>query len=206
MLKAALAIAVLTATILVASRAQTSQSAGATPSQQNSAATPAPGRNAASAGDADISAQKDVSYGSVAGENLLLDVYAPAVTSGKPRPAVILIHGGGWTGLDKSTLTNMSKFLARFGYVAFSVNYRLLSGGQNQWPAQLDDVQRSARWVRAHAAQYNVDPDRIGSWGHSAGAKARSRIGRRDSVRKRPWEQRRRCWQFWAWLTSQSNG
>jgi acetyl esterase/lipase len=177
MLKAAIVILILTGPILAASRAQTSQSAGTAPAQQNSTANPTPGRSAASAGDADVSVQKDVSYGSVNGQNLLLDVFAPVVTSGKPRPAVILIHGGGWTAFDKGTLTNMGRFLARFGYVAFSVNYRLLNGSENQWPAQLDDVQRSVRWVRAHAAQYNVDPEHIGAWGHSAGAQLASLLG-----------------------------
>jgi acetyl esterase/lipase len=47
----------------------------------------------------------------------------------------------------------MANFLARSGFVAVSVNYRLLQGTDNRWPAQLDDVQRSVRWLRANAVK-----------------------------------------------------
>jgi acetyl esterase/lipase len=102
-------------------------------------------------------------------QDLLLDIYEPTDAGAHPRPAVLLIHGGGWTSFDKSTMRNMGKFLARSGFVAFSVDYRLLQGTDNRWPAQLDDVQRAVRWVRANAAKYGVDPDHIGAFGHSAG-------------------------------------
>ena len=58
--------------------------------------------------------------------------------------------------------------LARAGYVSFNIDYRLfdLTEGTNPWPAQLDDVQRAVRWVRANATTYGVDPDRLGALGH----------------------------------------
>jgi len=64
----------------------------------------------------------------------------------------------------------MGEFLARAGYVAFAVDYRLFHAAENRWPAQLDDVQRAVRWVRANAGKYGVNRDHIGAFGHSAGA------------------------------------
>src|SRR5580700_7572569 len=117
------------------------------------------------AGDS-VSIERDVQYGVQGGEKLLLDIYEPAFPSASPRPAVVLIHGGSWNSLDKSTMQGMGNFLARTGFIAFSVNYRLLHENENRWPAQLDDVQRAVRWMRANAAKYNIDPNHIGAFGH----------------------------------------
>src|SRR5450755_2486951 len=125
-------------------------------------------------GDAPVSVQEDVLYGSVNGSQLRLDIYKPGTgDSGlQPalHPAVLLIHGGGWSSLDKSTMHTMGQFLARHGLVAFAVDYRLFQGTQDRWPAQLDDVQRAVRWVRANASTYGVKPEQLGAFGHSAGA------------------------------------
>lgn len=129
----------------------------------------------------DISVQKDVSYGTAGGHALLLDIYQPGDRSSDSRPAVVLIHGGAWTSFDKSTMQGMGTFLARSDFVAFSVDYRLLQGTENRWPAQLDDVQRAVRWVRANAAKYRVDPDHIGAFGHSAGAQLACLLGMEDT-------------------------
>jgi acetyl esterase/lipase len=112
---------------------------------------------------------------------LQLDVYEPAERGTTPRPAVVLIHGGGWTSLDKSTMTGMGNFLARKGFVAFSVDYRLYDGTKNRWPAQLDDVQRAVRWVRANATTYGVNAERIGAFGHSAGGQLAALLGMEDT-------------------------
>ncbi|HTU44164.1 MAG TPA: alpha/beta hydrolase [Bryobacteraceae bacterium] len=121
--------------------------------------------------------KENVSYG----PGLLLDVYSPAAAPTSPRPAIILIHGGGWTTFDKSTMRPMGLFLARHGYVAFAVDYRLFRNGENPWPAQLDDVQRAVRWVRANSAKYDVNPKRIGAFGHSAGAQLAALLGMEDT-------------------------
>jgi len=147
--------------------------------QDSKSAQHSPASNQAPASDADaeVSVHENVAYGSVSGHDLLLDVYEPTESSARPRPAVLLIHGGGWTSFDKDTMRNMGKFLARSGFVALSVDYRLLQGTDNRWPAQLDDVQRAVRWVRANAAKYGVDPDHIGAFGHSAGAQLAALLG-----------------------------
>lgn len=118
--------------------------------------------------------ENNVTYG----PHLKLDVYWPSSTETQMRPAIILVHGGAWTSLDKSTMKGMASFLAREGFVAFSVDYRLYDGkDKNRWPAQLDDVQRAVRWVRANATKYGVDPNEIGAFGHSAGAQIVALLG-----------------------------
>ena len=121
---------------------------------------------------------KDVTYG----PHLELDVYEPSEPGTKARPAVILVHGGSWTSLDKSTLKDIGNALAGQGFVAFSVDYRLWDRNKkNRWPAQLDDVQRAVRWIRANAAKYRVDPDQIGAFGYSAGAQIAALLGMEDT-------------------------
>jgi len=124
-----------------------------------------------------VTVKENVPYGSVNGTELRLDVYEPAAHGAETHPAVVLIHGGGWTSLDKSTMHGMGEFLARFGFVAFAVDYRLFKDGENRWPAQLDDVQRAVRWVRANAATYGVNSERVGAFGHSAGAQLAALLG-----------------------------
>ncbi len=119
----------------------------------------------------------NVAYGTAGGETLLLDVFEPANNVGKPRAAVVLVHGGGWTNFDRSTMRPLAQFLALAGFVAVPVDYRLFHDDATRWPAQLDDVQRAVRWVRANSAKYNVDSQHIGAYGHSAGAQIATLLG-----------------------------
>ena len=125
--------------------------------------------------------QHDVAYSRAGEHPLLLDVYQPGEISTDLHAAVILIHGGGWISFDKSTMSGMGNFLARSGLVAFAVDYRLMQGKENLWPAQLDDVQRAVRWIRANVSKYHVDPDHIGAFGHSAGAQLAALLGMEDT-------------------------
>ncbi len=127
--------------------------------------------------NAPVSIQQNVPYGTIDGHPLLLDIYTPGELSSIWRPAVVLIHGGTWSGGDKATMRGMASFLARSGFVAFAVDYRLFNGKENLWPAQLDDVQRTVRWIRANAAKYGINPDNIGAFGHSAGAQLAALLG-----------------------------
>lgn len=141
---------------------------------------PAPS-NASETATGNLSVQENLVYAKVNGTELHLDIYEPAETNAKPRPAVILIHGGGWSAFDKSTMRGMGGFLSRSGFVAFAVDYRLFKAGENRWPAQLDDVQRAVRWIRANASRYGVDPEHIGAFGHSAGAQLAALLGMEDT-------------------------
>lgn len=106
----------------------------------------------------------DVAYGTDPAQKM--DVYLPSGFVGL-RPGVALIHGGGWQGGDKSFYGPSGRALAALGFVAFSLNYRLTPS--SRYPAQADDVQRAVRWMRAHAADYQLDPARMGALGDSAG-------------------------------------
>jgi acetyl esterase/lipase len=116
-------------------------------------------------------------YSVADGQTLLLDIFEPTNNDGLPRPAIILIHGGAWTSFDKSTMRQLAQFLAVAGFVAIPVDYRLFHDDLNRWPAQLDDVQRAVRWVRANSSKYNVDRNHIGAYGHSAEAQLALMLG-----------------------------
>ncbi|NBQ59169.1 MAG: alpha/beta hydrolase [Opitutaceae bacterium] len=98
-----------------------------------------------------------------------LDVYLPAtLTAGTLAPAVVWIHGGGWTGGTKNETraAEICATLAAAGYVAVSIDYRL---GDGAWPTNLHDCKNAVRFLRAHAAEYHIDPKRIAVAGGSAG-------------------------------------
>ena len=103
--------------------------------------------------------------GTGGGRPLMAKLAFPKEPSKTPLPAVIWIHGGGWA--KGSHRVNDAMYLAGHGYFTASAEYRL--SGEAPWPAQLEDCKLAVRWLRANAAKYNIDPDRIGIWGASAG-------------------------------------
>lgn len=106
-----------------------------------------------------------------------LDLYLPPGKANLPRPAIVVVHGGGWRGGDKQRgqWARIPAEYASDGYVAISVNYRLT--GEAPWPAQIEDVKAAVRWLRAHAEKHAVDVNRIGAYGNSAGAHLVSLLG-----------------------------
>jgi acetyl esterase/lipase len=107
-----------------------------------------------------------------------LDVYVPAGNG--PFPAVVLIHGGAFMVGDKGGEANNAKALTDKGYVAVSINYRL--SAEAQFPAQVYDVKAAVRFLRANAATYRINPDKIGSWGASAGGNLSAMLGTTGGV------------------------
>ena len=104
------------------------------------------------------------------------DLYSPASNpTGARRPAVVIIHGGGWTGGDKGAAReiNIGTNLALNGYVGLSINYVLASTNKAvskaTWPHNLHDCMTAVRWLRKNAERLQVDPERIGVIGGSAG-------------------------------------
>lgn len=123
---------------------------------------PKPGRPAAATGGLDL----DVVYGKGDGQDLHMDIAKPASGDG-PFPVVVCIHGGAWRGGNKQRYHMLIKQLAQQGYVAVTVQYRLVPHAR--FPSQVEDVKCAVRYLRAHAAELKINPDRIGAMGESAG-------------------------------------
>lgn len=116
-----------------------------------------------------VAIERDLHYLSP-GRTEKLDLYQPAERPPQTRsPAVVIIHGGGWTGGDKAGTREFitGTTLARAGYVCVSINYWLKTRGR--WPANLHDCKNAVRWLRVNAERLQVDPGRIGVIGGSAG-------------------------------------
>jgi acetyl esterase/lipase len=119
-----------------------------------------------------------VAYAALPGiRPLELDLWLPP-EGGGPFPVVVFLHGGGWrvgtrhlVGADPTPFERV----ARAGIAVASADYRLT--GEATWPAQLHDAKAAVRWVRARAAELDVDPDRIAAWGESAGGHLAELLG-----------------------------
>lgn len=135
---------------------------------------------------------KGIEFSRPGGVPLLLDLYLPAgavegtadgAPAGAAVPAVVHFHGGGWRTGTRSSLGpvtdgfGLSPFeqLASAGFAVASADYRLSS--QSRFPAQLEDARAAVAWLRSHAAEYNVDPERIYAWGDSAGGHLACLVG-----------------------------
>lgn len=106
-----------------------------------------------------------IGYGEAGGQKLLLDAHVPEGNG--PFPVAIIIHGGGWMSgnPEKDIVPVFAPYATNFTW--FTISYRLAP--TNRWPACYDDVQTAVRWVKAHAAEYKGDPNRIALLGYSAG-------------------------------------
>lgn len=117
-----------------------------------------------------ITVTKDISYREGKSESWKLDLAKPENFGNEIRPALVIIHGGGRRGGTKSVdvYQKMMVDYAHKGYVAINVEYRLI--GEAPFPACIEDVKCAVRWLRAHAEELRIDPERVGAYGHSAGA------------------------------------
>jgi acetyl esterase/lipase len=107
----------------------------------------------------------------------MMDVYFPA--AGGPWPGLVYVHGGAWMHGDKSEAAMFARLMTAQGYLVVSVNYRLYP--EAQFPAMIQDVKCAVRSLRANAAQYNLDPNRVGAVGVSAGGHLVSLLGTTDA-------------------------
>ena len=118
----------------------------------------------------------DVPYCSMDGQPQKLDIYFPG--SGGPWPVLMYVHGGGWDKGDKAEGAGWN-YLNAQGYLVVSVNYRL-AAYNIKFPAMIQDVKCAVRYFRAHANVYNLDPQRIGAVGASAGGHLVALLGTSD--------------------------
>lgn len=124
--------------------------------------------------DYSVTTIKDVTYGSGSGLTLKVDIYKP---TGVPSatPAVMFIHGGGFHGGSKNGVADESLMLAKHGTAVVAVDYRL--SGTAIFPSPLYDVKGAVRFVKAHASEYNIDPNAIFVLGESAGGALGNLLG-----------------------------
>ena len=123
---------------------------------------------------------RDLEYVRHGERGLQLDLYLPAKRTAAARPAIVLVHGGGWRSGVRANLAPMAIRMAQRGYAAATVSYRL--SPEAPYPAAIHDVKAALRWVRSHAAQYGIDPGRIAVGGGSAGGQIASLAGVSDGL------------------------
>ena len=128
------------------------------------------------------STEKDITYCTMEGTAIKLDVYYPAQFSAEPWPVVIYVHGGAWQKGDKSEGAGFRAVdgLQSAGFLVVSINYRLAP--QFLFPAQIQDVKCAVRYLRAHAGQYHLNSEKIGVWGGSAGGHLVALLGTSDGT------------------------
>lgn len=120
---------------------------------------------------------RDVAYASVSAAQKM-DIYLPEGEGS--FPVVVLIHGGAFKMGDKKMETSNAEALVAKGYAAASINYRL--SDEAIFPAQIHDCKAAVRFLRANAAKYHLNPDKIGSWGASAGGNLSALLGTSSGV------------------------
>lgn len=119
----------------------------------------------------------DIAYASTSSAQVM-DIYIPKGTG--PFPVVVLIHGGAFKMGDKRMETSNALALAAKGIAAVSINYRL--SGEAKFPAQIQDCKAAVRFLRANASKYNLNPDKFGSWGASAGGNLSAMLGTSSGI------------------------
>lgn len=116
-----------------------------------------------------ITVTENIAYRTDVGPNTLLDLAQPTFGPQQNRPAILIIHGGGWSAGSKNDMVYRSLMVdyAMKGYVVCNMNYRLIQEAEP--PACIEDVRCAIRWMKANAQKLGIDPQRIGTFGHSAG-------------------------------------
>lgn len=131
--------------------------------------------------------EENVVYGKGGDVELQLDIAKPEGNG--PFPAIVYIHGGGWQGGNRKMYRDDIEDAAQRGYVAATVTYRLVDTKKAEkdrviFPAQINDVKCAVRYVRANAAKYHIDPNRIGATGASAGGHLVLMLGTTDTSQR----------------------
>ena len=126
----------------------------------------------------ELETRNDVTYATVEGQELKLDLAWPKGLD-HAVPAVVVIHGGGWSAGKRQDMAGFMREAAAHGFVSATVSYRLTP--KHPFPAQVEDVKAAVRYLRAHADELKIDPKQIGALGVSAGAHLAMMLGTMDS-------------------------
>jgi acetyl esterase/lipase len=124
-----------------------------------------------------IAEKRNIEYQSILGGKIILylDAFYPAGKSSEKRPAILIIHGGGWRSGDRTQHHPLAQHLASRGYVCFTPKYRLST--RDPYPAAIHDLKRALRWVVQHAGKYHIDTNKIAVLGFSAGGELAAFLG-----------------------------
>lgn len=106
-------------------------------------------------------------------QELMGDIIRP--NNNEIYPAVIMIHGGGWTRRSRSDTDSLAETVAERGFVVFNISYRFAP--DHQFPAQIHDVQLATKWLRDNAASYGANSKKMAAWGYSSGAHLAGMLG-----------------------------
>ena len=128
-----------------------------------------------------VRAVRELAYVSGGHERQKLDLFLPEKAE-SPLPVIVWIHGGAWAAGSKEGCPPLRQGFVARGYAVASLNYRL--SGDSIFPAQIEDCKAALRWLRAHAKEYNLNSDRIGVWGSSAGGHLVALLGTSGDVKE----------------------
>jgi triacylglycerol lipase len=125
------------------------------------------------ASESAVKVVRDLEYVKRDSGALAMDIYIPGEAG--PFPGVLVVHGGAWSLGTRLQLASFANALAEHGYTAACISYRLAPA--HTFPAQIYDCQAAVRWLRTHASEYKIDPQRIGGFGYSAGGQLVALLG-----------------------------
>lgn len=128
-----------------------------------------------------LESKPGVTYARYGDRTLELDLYRPKAAWGN-LPAIICVHGGGWEKGGRIHHAKVAQALAAKGFVTATISYRL--SGETPFPAQIHDCKAAVRFLRANAADYGIDADRIGAIGHSAGGHLVALLGTSSGIKE----------------------
>lgn len=116
-----------------------------------------------------INVIENIPYRTDVGSSTVLDLATPLFGSQENRPVILIIHGGGWSAGSKNDMVYRALMIdyALQGYVVANMNYRLHQ--ESPMPACIEDVRTAVRWLKANSKELGINPEKIGTFGHSAG-------------------------------------
>jgi acetyl esterase/lipase len=121
-----------------------------------------------------VELREGIAYARPEGQVLKLDVAMP-IANDRRYPAVVVLFGGGWISGSRTGMRERIQYVASNGYVAVAPSYRLAP--KHPFPAAVADVRECVRWLRRHADEYSIDPNRIAAVGYSAGGHLACMLG-----------------------------